>query len=473
VIVAAGRPLQLAARRLLTAGVRFERAVFDEWLALSSEEPSVLEGVLGAPLQELLAAVSTGQVRVALDLTETWFAAADRVLVNSVSLALLVEAVENAACAIAGDDSLVAPTRELGRFLMRVAVQTPSRRESVDVELQSNVFDRGRASADLGLVGESEAMSELRQDLRDVAQAHGSVLLVGESGTGKEVVARALHDLAGRERPFIAVNCAAFPRELFESELFGHERGAFTGSRESSKGLLRAAEDGTLFLDEITEMPEALQPKLLRALEQRTVRPVGGLREYPVNARIIAATNRDPADAVQQSQLRADLFYRICVHRISVPPLRERLDDIPALSAHFLRQLATTGHRVSPCVSEATLSKLRSYDFPGNVRELRNLLEHGVAVARGAPIEPQHLPRYFRPQSGERARAQPSTSSTMIAASKVMPLEQAERSLISHALQEAQGNKALAARLLGVSRHQLYSKLERLGILGPASDRRG
>ena len=379
VIVAAGRPLQLAARRLLTAGARFERAVLDDWKALCSEDSDTLEVALGGSLRELLAAVSTGQARAAQDLTETWFAAADRVLVHSVSLALLAEAVESAACSIAAGDSAIASTRDLGRFLMRIAVQALSRPGTLGPELESNVFDRGTTEDDLGLVGVSDVMSELRQDLRDVAQGHGSVLLVGESGTGKEVVARALHHLAGKSRPFIAVNCAALPRELCESELFGHERGAFTGSRENAKGLLRAAEDGILFLDEITEMPEELQPKLLRALEQRTVRPVGGVREYPVNARIIAATNRDPVAALRSGQLRADLFFRVCVHRISVPPLRERLEDIPALAAHFLRQLSTSGHRVSPSISDATLNTLQRYEFPGNVRELRKLLEHGVA----------------------------------------------------------------------------------------------
>jgi DNA-binding NtrC family response regulator len=398
-------------------------------------------------------------------------------LVTSVSLALLVEAVESVAASITGGDCTMASVRDLGRFLTRIAVQTLSRPDSLGLELQSRVFDRGTSENDLGLVGVSGVMSDLRQDLLDVGQGHGSVLLVGESGTGKEVVARALHDMADPDRPFIAVNCAALPRELCESELFGHERGAFTGSREGSKGLLRAAENGTLFLDEITEMPEELQPKLLRALEQRTVRPVGGVREYSVNARVIAATNRDPGSALQSGQLRADLFFRVCVHHISVPPLRARLEDIPALASHFLRQLSSNGHRVSPSISDATLNILRQHDFPGNVRELRKLLEHGVAVARGAPIEPQHLPRHFRPKRAASLHSVRPVSSPNTGAagqstqSRVVPLDEAERSLIAHALQEAQGNKALAARLLGVSRHQLYSKLERLGI-SPSSARR-
>jgi len=483
IVAAAGRPLQLAARRLLTNRVRFERSVLEAWHARCTEESSSLDAAFGTALGELLDAISRGQEQLAQSLTVSWFSAADRMLVSGVSLALLAEAVEEAACIAVGADAS-APMRELGRFLMRVAVQTLSRQDSSAAPLQSDVFDRVAVDEDLGLIGVSRAMSDLRQELRDVAQAPGSVLLVGESGTGKELVARALHDLAGRAGPYVAVNCAALPRELCESELFGHERGAFTGSsREGAKGLLRAAQDGTLFLDELTEMPEALQPKLLRVLEQRTVRPVGGIREFPVNARIIAATNRDPGHAVQSGQLRADLFFRVCVHRICLPPLRDRAEDIPILAAHFLLQLAKTGRRVSPCISEATRAKLQAYEFPGNVRELRNVIEHSVAVARGAPIEPQHLPRYLPTQKASTvAEATGSSllgsraSSPLLPAttpSQVVPLQQAERVLIACALEEAQGNKALAARLLGVSRHQLYSKLERLGFqAGPSSDRR-
>jgi len=285
--------------------------------------------------------------------------------------------------------------------------------------------------------------------------------LVGESGTGKELVARALHDLAGRAGPYVAVNCAALPRELCESELFGHERGAFTGSsREGAKGLLRAAQDGTLFLDELTEMPEALQPKLLRVLEQRTVRPVGGIREFPVNARIIAATNRDPGHAVQSGQLRADLFFRVCVHRICLPPLRDRAEDIPILAAHFLLQLAKTGRRVSPCISEATRAKLQAYEFPGNVRELRNVIERAVILELAHEIQAGSLPDF---QLEGRLRR---TETTAMSGGESLDeaMSEFERQLISSMLEQNRYNLSKTAEQLKISRHALRYRMQRLNI---------
>jgi two-component system response regulator AtoC len=307
-------------------------------------------------------------------------------------------------------------------------------------------------------------MVRLRAELMDIASTRGAVLITGESGAGKELVAQAIHALgAGASRPFLAVNCAALPRELIESELFGHERGAFTGGMQSTPGLMRAARDGTIFLDEITEMPEALQPKLLRALEQRAVRPVGGLRELPVLARVLTATNSDPERAVQSGRLRADLFYRLCVHRIDVPPLRARPSDIPVLVSHFLRQLEEQGQRVPSRFSQASLDILQAYPWPGNVRELRNAVEHSCASARGGSVEPSHLPA---------AIARPTAELTSSNADGVrndgdheaLSLRSVERRHIERVLRMAGGNKARAARLLGLSRHQLYLRLERLGL---------
>ena len=468
-LAAAGRPLQLLARRLLSLGERLERAALDAWRVSTHDEPDRVDLASDGALSALLQAMGGGHELAAQSISVSWFAALTRDGASLLSLTLLVEAIEDTARSSINDESALPQLRELSRFLMRVAVLTHSDPASLETALASAVVERGQGTlGELGLVGVSPAMARLRQELRDIGDSRGSVLLVGESGTGKELVAKALHDLAGAERPFIALNCAALPRELFESELFGHERGSFTGSREASLGLLRAAENGTIFLDEITEMPEALQPKLLRALEQRTVRPVGGVREFPIRARVIAATNRDLSLAVKDGHFRADLFFRVCVHRISLPTLRERVEDIPALCELFLRQLAESGHRVSRRPTDAALAELTNYEFPGNVRELRNVIEHSAAVARGVPIEPRHLPRYFGHWSNPRAALTPAAARVPsgrtpgASAPPLVPLHQVEREHILHALEQAQGNKALAARMLGVSRHQLYVKLERL-----------
>jgi DNA-binding NtrC family response regulator len=357
----------------------------------------------------------------------------------------------------------------LGRFMTCTAVglfgkrPTPALTESSE---RVRPLVNAKPALARRLIGDSPQMRELRAELSDVARAPGSVLIVGESGTGKELVAEALHELGNFSvEPFLAVNCAALPPELIESELFGYERGAFTGSRGSAPGLLRAAGRGTLFLDEITEMPAPLQPKLLRALEQRAVRPLGGLREVPVHARIVAATNADPELDPERRGLRLDLFYRLCVHRISVPPLRERLTDIPLLVEHFLRELARAGHRVPSAFSAASLAMLEGHSWPGNVRELRNVVEHSSARAKLGLVEPHHLPRSL---SGQPARAKASSGSyaafseAPLGEAELLPLKLVERRHIEHALAVTRGNKALAARLLGVSRHQLYLKLERM-----------
>jgi len=364
---------------------------------------------------------------------------------------------------------------ELRRFLVRVAVDvatSPNPGALAESEERPRSVARPDAAALRTLLGGSPRVVQLRRELSDIAEAPGSVLIVGESGTGKELVARALHELATRrERPFLAINCAALPRELIESELFGHERGAFTGSRDGAPGLLRAAADGTVFLDEVAEMPHELQPKLLRALEQRAVRPVGGIKEVPFRARVVAATNRDPELAVRAGQLRADLFYRLCVHRVEVPALRDRSQDIAELTRHFLLDVAGRGHHVARGFSAQSLAVLLEHDWPGNVRELRNVVEHCCVTAKGAPIEPEHLPRYLRrappnaQASGTFPRVPPITaSSTDPAPWAPIPLQELEREHISRALDATGGNKASTARLLGISRHQLYIRLERLGL---------
>jgi DNA-binding NtrC family response regulator len=338
--------------------------------------------------------------------------------------------------------------------------RAPQRRESQQSGVRPAVQASGAPQSEL--VGSSAALRQLRSHVAAVATAPGPVLIVGPSGTGKELVARAIHRLgSAASRPWLAVNCAALPHELIESELFGHERGAFTGSRGSAPGLMRAAEDGTLFLDEITEMPSATQAKLLRALEQRTVRPVGGLQEWPLRARVVAATNREPLAAIASGALRTDLFYRLCVHRIDVPALGQHAEDLPLLLQHFLELLARAGQQVPLGFSPRSLSVLQGYGWPGNVRELRNVVEHCCAFARDTWVELEHLPQHVLLAQAGRAsgRALANTADDDLA-----PLHEVERLHIQRALRRAGGNKAQAARLLCVSRHQLYVRIERLGI---------
>ncbi|MFT3927045.1 MAG: sigma-54 dependent transcriptional regulator [Myxococcales bacterium] len=363
---------------------------------------------------------------------------------------------------------------QLGRTLSHQVAATyalPDAERHLDSGLRLRPPPAGKSADPNSLlpdfVGGSAAMQAVFAQIAGVACAPGPVLITGESGTGKELVARALHRLGGHESaPFAAVNCAALPHDLIESELFGHEKGAFTGSRGSVPGIMRSAGNGTLFLDEITEMPLATQPKLLRALEQKSVRPVGGMREAPVHARVIAATNRDPSEAVRHGTLRADLFYRLSAHRIELPRLSERLEDLPCLLAHFVAELRDQGHRVPAEFSATSLHELSRYSWPGNVRELRNVVEHCCAAAPDILVEPRHLPRHIR--MCDSATFEPTLSHapnrTASEDLEVAPLSEIERRHIRMALRRACGNKAQAARMLALSRHQLYLKLERLGI---------
>jgi DNA-binding NtrC family response regulator len=382
--------------------------------------------------------------------------------------------------------------RLLGRFFTRLTAQVYADADAKPAWLESGARSR-RPPAAGGLVGNSAHMQQLGKQIRALASAPGPVLIVGPSGTGKELVAQAIHAFGPRgTRPFIAVNCAALPQELIESELFGHEKGAFTGSRGDAIGLMRAAGDGTLFLDEVTEMPPATQAKLLRALEQRCVRPVGGVREWPIHARVLGATNRDPLQAIESGSLRADLYYRMCVHRIQLAPLAERSGDIPQLLEHFLAQIGSE-RRAPLGFSPASLSLLMAYKWPGNVRELRNVVEHSCAFAPGAWVEPEHLPehlaktsatsgvmpRVIHPGAIAPAALAPAVTTASVSTAvapagmaalasdsgEFEPLCDVERRHIRRVMQHTRGNKAQAARVLGLSRHQLYVKLERLGIL--------
>jgi DNA-binding NtrC family response regulator len=305
-------------------------------------------------------------------------------------------------------------------------------------------------------VGASRAMQGVYDLIRRVAPSQTTVLITGESGTGKELVARALHLLGGRATGrFVAVNCAAMPSELLESELFGHVKGAFTDAKATRTGLFEQANDGTLMLDEIGEMALDMQPKLLRVLQERVVRPVGGNSTVPMTARIIVATNRDLEEEVEQRRFREDLFYRLNVVPIHVPPLRARGNDIVLLAEHFVKKFGARAGRPVSRVSSEAQRKLLGYDWPGNVRELENVIERAIALTRDDEILPSDLPDKILASNGT------GSSQGDVDLEHTWTLDQLERRHIERALQHHQGNKTRAAKALGVDRRTLYRKLER------------
>ncbi len=313
------------------------------------------------------------------------------------------------------------------------------------------------------LIGESPAMERVFELIGRVSESDSAILIRGETGTGKDLVARALHRRSSRrEGPFVALNCAALPTNLLESELFGHTKGAFTDASDERKGLFLVASGGTLFLDEIGDMPLELQAKLLRALQERTVRPLGGERELPFDARIIAATHHDLEEAVAVGDFRQDLYYRLNVIAIELPPLRARGGDVLMLAQHFLTAFAgKAGKRVTSIAAEAAL-KLRAYAWPGNVRELQNCIEHAVAFARYEAITVDDLPAAIKghlSSQGVLATDDPAA---------LVPLDELERRHVARVMEAVGGNKATAARVLGVDRKTLYRKLRRHGITLPS-----
>jgi two-component system NtrC family response regulator len=309
------------------------------------------------------------------------------------------------------------------------------------------------------LLGESAAMRRLRQEIDRVAPVRTSVLVTGETGTGKELVARALHRASPRAAgPLVTVNCAAFPEPLLESELFGHERGAFTGATERKRGLLEVADGGTLFLDEIGELPLALQPKLLRVLQERRFRRVGGTAEIESDVRLIAATHRDLAAMLAAGSFRDDLYYRLNVVTLAVPPLRERPEDIPLLALHFLRRFARELDRPVTALAADTQAALQGYPWPGNVRELQNVLERAVLFSSGDSVRPADLPSPpFRSVS-------PLPSPPPLDRPLPELLDAMEKELIRQALVRARGVQAQAAEQLGISRSNLQYKLKKHGL---------
>jgi len=308
------------------------------------------------------------------------------------------------------------------------------------------------------LLGASPAMKEVYDLLERVGESESTVLVSGESGTGKELVARALHRRSKRSAgPFVAINCAAMPEQLLESELFGHTKGAFTDARSARPGLFVQAKGGTIFLDEIGDMPVGLQPKLLRALQERTVRPVGGDTETPIDVRVVAASNRDLETAIEERKFREDLYYRINVIHVELPPLRARGADVILLATHYLQHFATQSQKDVRSLDAEAAEKLSAYAWPGNVRELANCMERAVALTRNESIGIADLPEKIRSYR---------TSHVLVAATdptELVPMEEVEKRYILRVLEAVGGNKTLAAQVLGLDRKTLYRKLDRYG----------
>jgi two-component system response regulator HydG len=309
------------------------------------------------------------------------------------------------------------------------------------------------------LEAKSAAMRAVLDVVERIASSDTTVLVSGESGTGKEVVARAIHDRSRRaSRPFVAINCAAVPETLLESELFGHMRGAFTDARSNEPGLFVTANGGTLFLDEIGDMPLSIQPKLLRVLQERTLRPVGGTSERPIDVRVIAATNHDLETAIEEGRFRGDLYYRVNVVNVALPPLRARGPDILPLAMRFIAEAARRADKPVVGIAPAAAERLMAFPWPGNIRELQNCIEHAVALARFEHISVDDLP--------EKVRSFKS-SHVVIAGddpSDLAPLEQVERRYVARVMDAVGQNKSAAARVLGIDRKRLYRMLERLGL---------
>jgi DNA-binding NtrC family response regulator len=343
---------------------------------------------------------------------------------------------------------------------LRNILQNAARIRGAERELEAS----RRKLRDVGvlgeLVGSSRKMQELFRLIEMVAPSTASVLITGESGTGKELVARTIHSLSNRkDKPFVAINCAAIPETLIESEIFGHEKGAFTGALERRTGCFELAEGGTLLLDEIGEMPIGTQAKLLRVLEDRKLRRLGSKTETAVDVRVLAATNKVPEEAVARGQLRNDLFYRLNVFNIHMPPLREHKEDMQDLVRALLHDMNEKHGRSVATVSEAVMAAFQSHAWPGNVRELRNTLERAVIVCSGPVVEPKHLPPGF----GQVIPRAPVQEANAVRLGVGTTVDEAERLLILKTLEATNNNKTRAAEILGISLKTLHNKLKEYG----------
>jgi DNA-binding NtrC family response regulator len=356
------------------------------------------------------------------------------------------------------EDYLTKPVdpQRLRHLLERLSELSAARRENTD--LRRRLREEGRFGR---MVGASREMRKVYNVVEQAAPTTASVLIIGESGTGKELVAQTLHQLSPRAQlPYVAINCAAIPETLLESEIFGHEKGAFTGAYERRAGCFELADRGTLFLDEIAEMVPATQVKLLRVLQERRFRRLGGRAEQDVDVRVIAATNADPTDAVRTGKLREDLYYRLNVFTIALPPLRDRREDLPLLVQTFLEEFNQRDEKAVKAIDPEAMRRLEAYTWPGNVRELRNVIERAVILAKGDFIEARHLP----PLAAVDRRSAPAAAGGAgeVTLTPGMTVDEAEQKLILATLDAAAGNKTRAAEMLGISLKTLHNKLNRM-----------
>ena len=320
-------------------------------------------------------------------------------------------------------------------------------------ELRKNLGDRKIGA----IVGQSEAISGIIKLIHQVAPSDANILIYGESGTGKELVAKAIHQLSPRaDKAFIAFNCGSFTDDLMSNELFGHEKGAFTGAVTEKKGLLEVADGGTVFLDEVGDMPFTMQVKLLRVIQEKALFRVGGVKNIPVNVRFIAATHRDLKQDVDNGEFRQDLYYRLNVINMTLPPLAERNGDIPILAWHFLNLKAGYLGKSIREIEPGAMALLNGYDWPGNVRELENVIERAVALENGPVIRPDVLPDYIRNRSFETYRVN--------SPSEIPTLEEQEKRYIAWVMEKCDGNKSRAAKLMGIDRVSLWRKMKRYGL---------
>ncbi len=386
-----------------------------------------------------------------------------RIVANRADVPVIVMtafgSMETAVAAIrAGAYDFVTKPVEMDMLGMTLQRAVNHRRLQERVKVLSEAVERTARFDDL--IGASPAMQKVYDQLSRIADTEASVLIGGESGTGKELVAKSLHARSRRrDKPFVAVNCAALPEALLESELFGHAKGAFTDARSDRKGLFIQADGGTLLLDEIGEMPASMQPKLLRALEEGTVRPVGGDKELSFDVRILAASNRDLESAVEEGRFRDDLFFRINVIQLELPALRSRGTDTLLLAKHFVDHFAAQSDKEVTGLSKPAAERLLAYNWPGNIRELRNVIERAVALTRYDKLAVEDLPQKIRDHRASEVFVGGTDPAELV------PIEEIERRYILHVLQSVDGNKTLAARVLGLDRKTLYRKLRQYGTV--------
>ena len=359
------------------------------------------------------------------------------------------------------DDYLAKGRMQIDELEMRIA--RALRHQSLETENQSLRQQLDKKYGLENIIGESPPMQEVLETVRQVAPSKANVLITGESGTGKELIARAIHQLSPRARQsLVAVHCAGLPRELIESELFGHEKGAFTGAHERRIGRVEQAQGGTLFLDEIGEIDATIQIKLLRFLGERTFERVGSSKTLTADVRLVSATNKNLEELVRSGVFREDLFFRLKVVGIWMPPLRERTRDIPLLAQNFLREFARDNEKKVNDFAPESLEALMNYRWPGNVRELRTAIEHAVVLCRGEKITLRDLPPEVRSQ-----RAAPTAGeATPLLAQDTLTVQEAEKQLIIRALKESDGNRTLAANKIGISRRTLHRKLHTYHLEG-------